>query len=130
LPAGARVADAIDATGGALPGTDLSLLNVARKLVDGELVLVGVTPSVPVEGVQPGGPAAGQGSGTAPGARVNLNTAALTELQTLPGIGPVFAQRIIDFRTSHGGFRSTSDLRQVDGIGNARFEQLKDLVTV
>ncbi|WP_370464153.1 helix-hairpin-helix domain-containing protein [Micromonospora sp. AP08] len=133
LPAGARVADAIEAAGGALPGVDVALLNPARKVTDGELILVGVTappgqaaPPGPVTGG--GGPAAG---GAAPGGGpVNLNTATLAQLDALPGVGPVLAQRILDHREQHGGFRSVSDLRQVDGIGDARYDQLKDLVTV
>lgn len=125
LPAGARVADAIEAAGGALPGTDLALVNLARKLVDGELVLVGVVPSGAADAGGGAGPA-----GAASSAKVNLNTASLAELETLPGIGPVLAGRIVDYRTRQGGFRTTSDLRKVDGIGNARYEQLKELVTV
>ena len=61
---------------------------------------------------------------------VNLNTATLAQLDTLPGVGPVLAQRIVDHRERHGAFRAVSDLRQVDGIGDARYEQLKELVTV
>lgn len=125
LPQGARVADAIEAAGGALPDTDLAFVNLARRLVDGELVLVGVTPSVPVD--QPGNAPAGAGGS---GGVVNLNTATLTELQTLPGVGPVLAQRILDFRATHGGFRRVTDLQQVDGIGATRYERLKDLVTI
>jgi competence protein ComEA len=117
LPAGARVADAIEAAGGALPDTDLSQVNLARKVVDGELIVIGITPP----------PAAGP---TAKGGLVNINTATLGELQTLPGIGAVLAQRIVDYRTEHGGFRSINDLRQVDGIGESKFAQLKDRVTV
>jgi competence protein ComEA len=64
------------------------------------------------------------------GGKINLNTATLAQLDTLPGVGPVLAQRILDHRDQHGGFRSVGDLRQVDGIGDARYEQLKDLVTV
>ncbi|NES29081.1 ComEA family DNA-binding protein [Micromonospora terminaliae] len=133
LPAGARVADAIQAAGGALPGVDVALLNPARKVTDGELILVGV--SAPPGQAAPPGPAAGGGGpaagGAAPGGGpVNLNTATLAQLDALPGVGPVLAQRILDHRDQHGGFRSVSDLRQVDGIGDARYEQLKDLVTV
>ncbi|GGS06714.1 DNA-binding protein [Micromonospora fulviviridis] len=130
LPAGARVADAIEAAGGALPGVDVALLNPARKVTDGELILVGVTapPGQGAPAAGGGGPAAG---GAAPGSGpVNLNTATLAQLDALPGVGPVLAQRILDHRDQHGGFRSVSDLRQVDGIGDARYEQLKDLVTV
>jgi competence protein ComEA len=107
LPAGARVADAIAAAGGPLPETDLSGLNLARKLVDGELVTVGVA-----------------------GGRVNINTATASELETLPGIGPVLAQRIIAFREEHGGFRSVDELRNVPGIGAATFAELEPRVTV
>lgn len=123
VPPGARVADVLDAAGGVLPGTDVAFLNLARKVSDGELVVVGVTPP----------PGAGGGSATDPGAGgagvVNLNTATMDQLQTLPGVGPVLAQRILDYRQAHGGFRSVSELRQVSGIGDARFAQLKDLVT-
>ncbi|MEV0726647.1 helix-hairpin-helix domain-containing protein [Micromonospora purpureochromogenes] len=127
VPAGARVADAVQAAGGALPGVDVALLNPARKVADGELILVGVAapPGQPGAAVPPvaGDPAV-------PGGLVNLNTATLAQLDGLPGVGPVLAQRILTHRDQHGGFRSVGDLRQVDGIGDARYEQLKDLVTV
>jgi competence protein ComEA len=126
LPPGARVADALTAAGGADPGVDVALLNLARKVVDGELIMVGVTPSPGV--ALPAGPAAT--GAAAPGGLVNLNTATLADLDTLPGVGPVLAQRILDARDAQGGFRAVSDLRKVDGIGDARYEQLKDLVTV
>ncbi len=129
LPAGARVADALQAAGGANAGADPALLNLARKVVDGELILVGVTP--PPGAPAAAGPAAGPaGAAPAPGAPVNLNTATLADLDTLPGVGPVLAQRILDHREQHGGFASVGDLRKVDGIGSSRYEQLKDLVTV
>jgi competence protein ComEA len=115
LPNGARVADALDAAGGALPGVDLSFVNLARKVTDGELILVGVT--------------APDQSGT-PGGKVNLNTASLAELDSLPGVGPALAQRILDYRSQHGSFHSVDGLRHVPGIGDAKFGQLKDLVTV
>ncbi|MGC4895215.1 helix-hairpin-helix domain-containing protein [Micromonospora sp. DT31] len=130
LPAGARLADAVEAAGGALPGVDVALLNPARKVTDGELILVGVTaapgqngPGAAAGAGQPGGP-------SAPAGPVNLNTATLAQLDALPGVGPVLAQRILDHRDRQGGFRSVADLRQVDGIGDARYEQLKELVTV
>jgi len=121
LPAGARVADALEAAGGVRPGVDVAMLNLARKVVDGELILVGVAPSPGLS--MPGGAATA-------GGLVNLNTATLADLDTLPGVGPVLAQRILDARTAQGGFQAVSDLRKVDGIGDARYEQLKDLVTV
>ncbi|MET8123149.1 ComEA family DNA-binding protein [Micromonospora sp. NPDC005189] len=126
LPAGSRLADAVQAAGGALPGVDVALLNPARKVTDGELIVVGVTPP-PV----PGGAAGPAAGGAAPAAGpLNLNTATLAQLDALPGVGPVLAQRILSHRDQHGGFKAVGDLRQVDGIGDARYEQLKDLVTV
>ncbi len=122
LAPGARVADAIEAAGGVLPDTDLSAVNLARKVTDGELIAIGVPGAAAAEG-----PAAGAGPGAGP---VNLNTATLAQLDALPGVGPVLAQRILDHRAKHGDFRSAGDLRQVEGIGDAKFAQLKDLVTV
>ena len=89
--------------------------------VDGELLLIGVTAAPPA-----GGPA----PGAATGGRVNINLATLAELDTLPGIGPALAQRIVDYRTAHGGFRSVDELRKVEGIGDAKFAEIKDRVTV
>ncbi|MEV4483645.1 ComEA family DNA-binding protein [Micromonospora coxensis] len=126
VPSGARVADAVQAAGGALPGVDVALLNPARKVTDGELILVGVA-------APPGPPAAvppAAGTAPNPGQPVNLNTATLAQLDALPGVGPVLAQRILTHRDQQGGFRSVGDLRQVEGIGDTRYEQLKDLVTV
>jgi competence protein ComEA len=123
LPAGSRVADALDAAGGPLPGTDLTGVNLARKIVDGEMIAIGVTPP-------PGAAPAGGGPVPGTGGTVNLNTATAAELQTLPGIGEVLAQRIIEYRDRHGGFRAVADLRQVEGIGDAKFQQLKDRVAV
>ncbi|MEU7935317.1 ComEA family DNA-binding protein [Micromonospora echinofusca] len=129
VPAGARVADAVEAAGGALPGVDVALLNPARKVTDGELILVGVAAppgAASAPGAAPGGAPGAPGAG----GRLNLNTATLAQLDALPGVGPVLAQRILTHRDQQGGFRSVGDLRQVDGIGDARYEQLKDLVTV
>jgi competence protein ComEA len=121
---GARVAEALAAAGGVLPGTDLMGLNAARRLADGEQLLVGIAPP-------PGQPAANQASG-APGMPqvVNLNTATLEQLDTLPGVGAVTAQRILDWRLAHGRFTSVDELREVSGIGQARLAQLKHLVRV
>lgn len=127
LPPGSRVADALQRAGGPDRGVDVALLNLARKVVDGELILVGVTPP-PGQATGAGGPAAGAAAPA--GGPVNLNTATLADLDTLPGVGPVLAQRILDEREQRGGFTAVADLRKVQGIGSSRYEQLKDLVTV
>ncbi|MFG2315365.1 helix-hairpin-helix domain-containing protein [Streptomyces tendae] len=127
LPPGSRVADALRAAGGVRPGTKTDGLNRARFLVDGEQVIVG---AAPVPAPRPGGgPAPGGPTGAAgPAAPVSLNTATTDQLDTLPGVGPVLAQHIIDYRTQHGGFRSVDELREVNGIGERRFADLRDLV--
>ncbi|AQT72447.1 ComEA family DNA-binding protein [Streptomyces sp. fd1-xmd] len=118
LPAGSRVEDALAAAGGVRPGTDTTGLNRARVLVDGEQVLVGVTAQPPPGGAS-GGPAAGP---------LSLGSATVEQLDGLPGVGPVLAQHIVDFRTARGGFRSVEELRQVNGIGERRFADLRKLV--
>ncbi|MEU6380218.1 ComEA family DNA-binding protein [Streptomyces sp. NPDC046909] len=135
LPAGSRVVDALRAAGGVRPGTDTGGLNRARFLVDGEQVVVG-GPAAPGSGAGgAGGAAAGGGAGAAgavpgagPAAPVSLNTATVDQLDTLPGVGPVLAQHIVDYRTQHGGFRSVDELREVNGIGERRFADLRNLV--
>ncbi|MFD3514517.1 helix-hairpin-helix domain-containing protein [Streptomyces sp. NPDC058657] len=124
LPAGSRVADALRMAGGVKAGQDLGGLNRARVLTDGEQVVVG-GPAPPVPGA--GAPGAGPGSGS-PAVPVSLNTATVEQLDTLPGVGPVLARHIVDYRTQHGGFRSVEELREVDGIGDRRFTDLQPLV--
>ncbi|MDQ0403727.1 competence protein ComEA [Streptomyces sp. DSM 40167] len=126
LPAGSRVADALRAAGGVRDGAKTDGLNQARFLVDGEQVVVGAP--APVAGVAPGGAATAGSGAAAPAAPVSLNTATPDQLDTLPGVGPVLAQHIIDYRTQHGGFRSVDELREVNGIGERRFADLRDLV--
>jgi competence protein ComEA len=131
LPAGSRVADALRAAGGVRPGAKTDGLNRARILVDGEQVLVGRPMPVSGPGAMPGTGAVGAGgavTGAAPTTPVSLNTATADQLDTLPGVGPVLAQHIIDHRTRHGGFRSVDELREVNGIGDRRFADLRDLV--
>ncbi|MCX5184562.1 ComEA family DNA-binding protein [Streptomyces sp. NBC_00268] len=131
LPAGSRVEDALRAAGGVRPGASTEGLNRARLLVDGEQIVVGAPASAagPVTG---GGSSAtgtgGSASGAAPSAPVSLNTATVDQLDTLPGVGPVLARHIIDYRTQHGGFRSVDELREVNGIGDRRFSDLQKLV--
>ncbi len=124
LPAGSRVDDAIRAAGGALPGADLSAVNLARVLVDGEQIAVGTSGAPP-----PSGPAGGTAT-TSAGALINLNTATADQLDALPGVGPVLAQRIIDWRTQHGRFDAIDQLRDVPGIGDAKFAEIRALVTI
>ncbi|MFE7856345.1 helix-hairpin-helix domain-containing protein [Streptomyces sp. NPDC057403] len=127
LPPGSRVTDALRAAGGVRPGTDLQGLNRARFLVDGEQVIVG-GPAAPAPAPEPAGQAAGGPAGAAPAAPVSLNTATAEQLDTLPGVGPVLAQHIVDYRTRHGGFRTVDELREVNGIGDRRFADLRNLV--
>jgi competence protein ComEA len=125
LSSGARVVDALTAAGGALPGVDLTPLNLARRLVDGEQVLVGAAAATPAA---PGGGTAGRPAGT--GGQLDLNAATVEQLQALPGVGPVLAQRIVDWRTEHGRFSTVDELREVSGIGAKKFADLKDRVRV
>jgi len=138
LPDGSRVADALAAAGGAREGADLLGLNLAQRLADGDQVLVGLAPapgSVPVAGSATigagavGGGAAG-GPGNATGGPVDLNTATEQQLDTLPGVGPVTATAIVSWRAANGSFTDVEQLGEVDGIGPARLEKLRDLVTV
>lgn len=118
LPAGSRVDDAIRAAGGPSSGADVGLVNLARRLVDGEQVLVGVDPP-------PGAAPAGVAGGL-----LDLNGATASDLDALPGIGPVLAQRIVDWRTRNGRFASVDQLREVPGIGEAKYQDLREKVTV
>lgn len=124
LEPGARVVDAIRAAGGARRGADLSGLNLARVLVDGEQVLVGVDPP-------PGAasPSAAGATGAA-GPLVNINTASATELEALPGVGPVTAEAILAHRTEHGAFSSVDQLLDVSGIGEATLAEIAPHVTL
>ncbi|MFC8038307.1 helix-hairpin-helix domain-containing protein [Paenarthrobacter sp. NPDC057355] len=133
LPQGSRVFQAISAAGGAAPNAELAALNLAEVLTDGSKLYV------PLVG-EAAPPTASSGSGTgttsgtagpaAAGAKVNINTASLEELGTLPRVGPVTAQRILDWRKERGAFTSVDELDAVDGIGPKLMESLKDLVTV
>jgi competence protein ComEA len=125
LDAGARVVDALEAAGGARPGVDLSSLNLARVLVDGEQIVVGVAAVAGVAGAATPIP-----PGATAGALVNLNTADQALLETLPDVGPVTAEAIIAWRTEHGGFTAVHELLEVDGIGDATLATLTPHVTV
>jgi competence protein ComEA len=126
LEQGARVADAVARAGGSTRKADLSLVNLAALVSDGEQVVV------PRRGAAPSGAgaAAGGASGIAgiPTGPVHLNSATLEQLDALPGVGPVTAQKILDYRQKHGAFTSVDELDAVSGIGPARLDQLRDLV--
>ncbi len=126
LAGGARVADAIASAGGVLPGVSTTGLSLARRLVDGEQLVVGV----PQPAAVVGSGASGASSAAAASGPVNLNTATVSELDALPGIGPVLAQRVVDWRLSHGGFTSVDQLREVSGLGGKKFDTLAPLVAV
>ncbi|MFF7729859.1 ComEA family DNA-binding protein [Streptomyces sp. NPDC008001] len=132
LPAGSRVADALAAAGGARPGADTTGINRARVLVDGEQIVVGAPAgsagNVGSAAAPAASAAAGAGGGSAPGGPVSLNAATVEQLDALPGVGPVLARHILDYRTQHGGFRSVEELRKVNGIGSRRFTDLRPLV--
>ena len=140
LQPGARIADALTAAGGALDGADLVGLNMARKVADGEQIVVGISsppgaPSAMGSSVTapPGSapaPAAPAEGASAPDALVDLNTATVEQLDTLPGVGPVTAAAILAWRDANGGFAGVDQLGDVDGIGPARLEKLRGLVRV
>jgi competence protein ComEA len=125
LREGARVADAVARAGGATAKADLAALNLAAPLVDGIQVLVPVRVA-PVT-TSAGAPPAGVSGVAAP--RLSLATATAEDLDELPGVGPVTAQKILDYRAEHGPFASVDDLDAVPGIGPATVEELRDLVT-
>jgi competence protein ComEA len=124
MASGARVEDALKRAGGATPHADLSQINRAAKLEDGRQVLV------PRRAPAAGAPAPDAGAAATPAQPVNLNTATLEQLDTLDGVGPTTAQKIIDFRTEHGGFGSVDELDQIPGIGEKKLAALREQVRV
>lgn len=125
LPQGARVADAIAAAGGPMRHREIARLDLAARVTDGQLLLVGVGPSS-APGASTGSTTPGPAESSA--APVDLNSATIDELETLPRVGPVTAQKIIDWRTAHSGFTSVEQLQQISGIGPATYAELAPLV--
>jgi competence protein ComEA len=123
LQDGSRIADAVRRAGGATRRADLSLVNLAAPVSDGSQVMVPRRAPPVAAGAAPAEP----GSVAAAGP-VRLNTATVDQLDELPGVGPVTAQKIVDYRTEHGAFSSVDDLDAIPGIGPARLEQLRELV--
>jgi competence protein ComEA len=120
LPQGSRIADAVERAGGATKKADLALVNLAAPVADGTQIVV---PARAPQGAGGGG----SGSSGAAGP-VHLNTATLEDLDALPGVGPVTAQKILDYRQQHGAFANVDELDAIPGIGPARLDQLRDLV--
>jgi competence protein ComEA len=129
LPAGSRVVDAIDAAGGSASDADLDRLNLASVLADGQRIFVARVGDPPTAGVIAGTATPGVDPSNG-GGLIDLNLATVADLETLPGIGPTLAAAIIAERDRRGGFTSVDDLRSVRGIGESRFAQIRDLVTV
>jgi competence protein ComEA len=118
---GRRVIDAIEQAGGPLPEADLDTLNLAQVVQDGQKI------NVPRQGEAA---AASSGGGDQASPKVNINMAGEAELQKLPGIGPTLAERIINYREKKGGFKNVEELKQVSGIGEKKFEELRDYVEI
>ncbi|WP_344661443.1 ComEA family DNA-binding protein [Catenulispora subtropica] len=129
LPAGSRVYEAVAAAGGALAGVDATALDLARPVADGEQLRVGIA-GEPSPAVGVAGPSVGAKGKRKGGRVVNLNTATVEELQEVPDVGPAMAGRILEWRAAHGRFTSVGQLRQVRGIGERKFAEMRDSVTV
>jgi competence protein ComEA len=132
VPAGARVEDAVTAAGGATSRADLAAIDLARPVVDGEQIYLprpGEAPHV-VEGPAGGSPGSTAAGAPSSGAPLDLNTATLEQFDTLPGVGPVLAQRMLDWRQQHGRYTQVDDLGEVQGIGDATLAKLRPLVRV
>ncbi len=131
IPWDSRVQQAITAAGGAIADADLVRVNLAQRVHDEEQIYVphqgeGVTPIL----ATPAPRTISTGVASAPGQRININTADISELDALPGIGPALAQRILDYRQANGSFRRAEDIKKVSGIADTIFERIKDLITV
>ncbi len=133
LAVGSRVQDALTQAGDVVANAETRNLNLARKLNDGEQIyvpLIGEASATPPPAAPGKGAPPVSAATKTPLGKINLNTATLEELDQLPGIGPAIAQRIIDYRNQNGAFKKIDDLKNVRGIGDALFDQIKELVTV
>ncbi|WP_245878491.1 ComEA family DNA-binding protein [Streptosporangium subroseum] len=121
LPGGSRVTDAVQAAGGVRKGAALGPLNLARKIIDGEQIVVGSPGPGVVAAPAPVDPAT---------AVIDLNTATPEQLEQLPGVGEVLARRIVEYRDKNGGFRNVEQLREVSGIGDRKYAEMREKVRV
>ena len=128
VPPGARVYEAVDRAGGLTSRADQAGVNLVAKVSDGQQVIVPRRGAAPAAAA-PGAPSTTGSPGASAAAKVSLTSATLEQLDAIDGIGPTLARRIIEYREQHGGFRSVGELRQVDGIGEKRFESLREAVT-
>jgi competence protein ComEA len=130
LPANSRVTDAIEAAGGATKEADLTSINLARVLFDGEQIFIGNVNQEASPSTSSSSSASGENPSANPAGRININMASASQLDQLPGIGPVIAGRIVDYRNQNGPFRQLTDLKNVSGIGDAIYDKIKDLITL
>jgi competence protein ComEA len=130
LPLGSRVVDALEAAGGARRGVPLGALNLARVLVDGEQIVVGVRAPPGVAASAASAPTTPSSGGSTATPMVNINTAGQAELETLPDVGPVTAKAILDFRAERGTFTAVDELLEVSGIGDATLAKIAPFVTL
>ena len=133
LAEGARAKDAVDACGGFLPTADTNGVNLAQKLKDGMQVTVPEKMTAAAQGAATQGVTGGAQAGTVkplPEGMVNINTADEKELDKLPGVGPAMAKRIVEYRTENGAFQAPEEIKRVKGIGDAKYEKMKDKIAL